>query len=240
MAESVSIVLPYLDNWHLTHQRLAELYRHAPDCEIVLVDDCSQEPESITGAQWWVKTFDNIRYFRNEENLGFSKSNNFGALKAQGNILIFTQNDVQIGGNFLKPALEYLRQANTVVCGRIVNQPAHWNEFEIDGEKFFLPYMEGWLVALWRSDFEKIGGWDERYSPIDYEDIDLSTSALYNNYDLVELNLRFLRHQFGQTTNKTYGVQGRRKITERNRRLFIEKWGAGLLEVRRKVVAHVS
>ena len=53
---TVSIIISYFNMWNLTHQRLMELYKLAPDyCEIILVDDASTELECSNGLNWWMK-----------------------------------------------------------------------------------------------------------------------------------------------------------------------------------------
>src|SRR4030042_5050974 len=94
----VSIVMPYFNRWDLTHARLMELYRFAPEyCEIVLVDDASTEAEPGNGVKWWMESGfikHKIRYYRNKENVGFGTSLNNGAKLAYGKYLIFLSNDV--------------------------------------------------------------------------------------------------------------------------------------------------
>jgi GT2 family glycosyltransferase len=222
----VSLVLPYLDKWHLVHKRLMEYYRLLPKMEIILVDDCSQEAESITGPRWWKEHGPlDIVHIRNEENLGFGGANNVGAEHATGDILILTQNDVVVSGNFIPHVKETLRQhPKILVGGRVVYWEAGWNEFVVGGKRIVLPYAEGWLLAMWREAWDDLGGFDPLYGKMDYEDVDLSAMALSKGYNLVGLNSPHLKHIFGQTTTAQEGVDGRRAITEINRKKFYRKW----------------
>ena len=53
---SISIIIPFYNHWEMTHQGLAELYKYVSDpVEIVLVNDCSTEPDCKSGIAWWQK-----------------------------------------------------------------------------------------------------------------------------------------------------------------------------------------
>jgi len=100
----VSVILPYYNMWNLTHARMMELYKFAPlNTEIIMVDDASTSNDCKTGAEWWQKQVGRheIKYIRNEENLGFGGSHNAGSKVATGDILCFLSNDVVIGIDFV-------------------------------------------------------------------------------------------------------------------------------------------
>ncbi len=223
----ISIIIPYFNRWDLTHNRLMELYKFAPDnCEIILVDDCSTEAAAITGAAWWQKQASRhtVRYVKNKENIGFGKSINRGAKVAKGNILVFLNNDVIINGNFVNRIVSEIIQngKKTLVGGRLVWWEAGWNQFELDGDKFIVPYLEGWLLSCTQEAWEELGGFDKRYGKFDYEDIDLSTKALSLGYNMIALNDPSLKHLSGVSIAELQ--IDRMEITKRNRELYWEKW----------------
>ena len=115
-----------------------------------------------------------------------------------------------------------------LVGNRSVYWPSGWNEFEANGKKI-VPYLEGYFIACKRDAWEELGGWDERYSPYDYEDMDLSLNAFLLGYNLIALDSKFIRHIGGQTVYKMNPQ--REEVTKRNRIKFIEKWMDKLLEL---------
>lgn len=230
MIMKASIVLPFYNQWNLTHARLSDLHTRVPEpCEIVLVNDASTEKDVVRGSAWWQ---DNdavrhtIKYVNNKENLGFGGSHNRGAKAATGDILIFLSNDVVIRTDFVTPIVDALEvDPNILLGGRIVFWPAGWNEFKFDGKELVIPYCEGWLLACTRDIWDNLGGFDTKtFGKFDYEDIDLSANALVHGHDLVSLNLpdTKLKHLSGVTI-RSLGVD-RQKITEKNRGRFIKKW----------------
>lgn len=225
MSPLVSIVIPFYNEWQLTHQRLMELYKYAPDdCEIILVDDASPELECGNGISWWQKNGRHkIRYYKNPENKGFGITNNNGAKLAKGKYVIILTNDVIVSGDFITDMIELINEDNKLlVGGRIVDFPGGWNEFDIDGKHYVIPYIEGWLLGCTKVAWKELGGFDPIYSPYDYEDIDLSMKAMSLEYNIAGLDSNKLKHIGGATI---YHVNpNRREITDRNRILFFDKW----------------
>ena len=217
----VSIILLYYNNWHLTHNRMKELYDHIPGhIEIVMINNGSTDQDCQSGAMWWRNNVKKhtINYYEILENKGFGDGHNVGARLSYGDVLIFLSNDVKISGDFVTPIVEYLKQDNNSLIGnKIIDWEAGWNQF---GD-YLVPYLEGWMLACTRRVWDYLGGFDDRYLPYCYEDIDLSMNAVQNGIALVELGSPHLRHDLGGTI----GNNGNRiKITERNRERFRDKW----------------
>ena len=223
---TVSIVIPYFNMWTLTHARLMDLYKFAPEyCEIILIDDASTEVESGNGLKWWMTNTDkhNIRYYCNPDNVGFGTSLNNGAKLAKGKYLILLSNDVVIYDDFITDIIELINEDNKMlVAGRVVDWEGGWNEFDIDEKHYVIPYAEGWLLGCTKLAWKGLGGFDPIYSPYDYEDLDLSMKAMSLEYNIVGLNSDKVKHLGGATV---YHINPNRiEITQRNRELFISKW----------------
>jgi len=224
---SMSIIIPFYGKWELTHSRLMELYKYAPDyCEIVLVDDASTDEDCARGIAWWQKANfirHKIRYYRNKENLGFGGSHNNGAKLAKGNIFVFLSNDVVVSANIFDDITNLIGSDNKMLLGgRIVDWKAGWNEFDVDGKHIVIPYAEGWLLACTKEAWKSLGGFDDLYGKYDYEDVDLSTKAISLGYNIAGLNSKQVHHLSGRTISSLH--VDRMKITEHNRDKFIAKW----------------
>jgi len=212
--------------------RLYEMNIHLKEvCEIVLVNDASPDDSFEGNLAWWqnLKKHE-VKYVKNPENLGFGGSMNRGAKKATSEFLIFLSNDVQVSGDFVSPVIQSLTEnPERLVGGRIIDWPAGWNEFNTPQGKVVVPWLEGWLLAATRTGWEELGGFDPIFGKFDVEDLDLSTRAAEIGYELVPLNLAFLRHMSGVTIN-SLNID-RMKITEENKAKYIEKWGNRLPEI---------
>lgn len=213
----VSVVIPQYNHWELTHSLLFDLYNwcHGID-EVLLVDNGSTEKD---GRDWWLgNKMLPLRVERLEENIGFLKAANYGMSKAKGDILILISNDVQVREDIVTKISTFIRETKlTMMGGRFLEFDTGWNTF--DGHMF--PYLEGWLLACWKLHWQDVGGFDERFAPNDYEDIDFSTTALHKGYTLVGLEGTKIQH----LSAKTLGYSPERQtLTERNREKFKAKW----------------
>lgn len=221
MDKSVSIVIPFYNHWDLVHSLLFDLYTYNRNdiSEIILVDDSSTE-EIEGGIKFWQQLFGkdvSIRVVNNEYNVGFLLSANLGMKSANGDYLILISNDVRVPCSFVKDIVRILSVNKTLVGGRLLDYDTGWNKFY---DKIY-PYLEGWLLACKRREWDELEGFDPLFSPNDYEDVDLSTKALSMGYGLVPLNNSKIVHIGAQSIK--YGSE--REIgTEINQRKFEMKW----------------
>lgn len=215
----VSFIIPIYKNFHLTNQILVDIQEHSYSVdEIVIVDDYGHDPETDNGLEWWVNNSGlNIKVVKPPENLGFLKASNLGESVATGDIIVQISSDVRIEDDLANLVFQTLSENPKRLIGGIVYlDSTGWNEF--NGKVY--PYAEGWLLACTKKAWKEIG-FDERYSPNDFEDVDTSTIALSLGYELVPLNNPKIRHIGAQTIGYT---EARRELTERNREKFRLKW----------------
>lgn len=225
-----SFIVPFLNGWNLTLSRLNEFRKHLPDtCEIVLVDDASTDEEVRKGIAFWQKSGVSrhvILYKRNEENKGFSGSMNVGARVATGDVFVFYSNDVVLSGDITLTLDKAFSDPEPSLIGNdFLWWDTGWNKFTFNGKDRIVPYLAGYFIACTRENWKNLG-WDERYSPYDFEDVDLSMQATVLGYNLIDLKSSVLKHISGQTISKIN--PNREEITKRNRIKFIEKWTESL------------
>ena len=223
----ISIIVPFFNRWDLTHARLYELVKYVPlgNVEIILMDDASTELDCQTGTAWWQKNSPhNIRYKRNEKNLGFGGNCNEGAKIATGDILVFLSNDVIIRGNFLTSLIWILAEKNScaLVGGQLIDWAGGWNEIEYNGGISIVPYLAGWLLSCTRETWKKLGGFDSRFGIFDYEDMDLCTTAHLLGVPLIPLNSPYLYHLSGETIRTL--AMDRYSQTMKNKDIYHQKW----------------
>ncbi len=236
----ISIILPFFNKWEMTHSRLNEIYHHLSHhpIEVILVDDASTEDNYVGGVGWWQKSFNAfpVRYHRNVENLGFIGSMNAGAeiaLKHNADVLIFLSNDVVISGDFVAEILAVLAQNDRVLIGgEIINYPAGWNEFIVNDKKVVLPWLGGWMLACTDVIWQSLGGFDPRYGISDFEDVDISTTALDLGYKLIPLNCKHLQHLVAES----FGYNEMRlERTKHNREVYFQKWQDKLIDLQNRL-----
>lgn len=212
----VTVITPVWGKSDLTHKFLFQnwnLYRFSPDVEFVIVNNASPDNTAVILDIWQRLMGDRLQVITNTENRGFGPANNQGAEIARGDSFIFLSNDVIISGDYVS------RIEQGALSGpQVLDYDTGWNTF--DGAT--IPYVAGWCVMATRKVWQDIGGWDERFVPCDYEDLDLSLAAVKKGYLLKQVDLP-LTHLFGQSARALEG--GRLEITLKNQALFKEKWG---------------
>lgn len=213
----VSIVIPFFNKWELTHQLLYDIYNQCRDVDdVVVVNNGSTEDH---GLSWWQDTkMLPLRVVSVVPNKGFLLGSNAGLQAALGDVVALISNDVRIKGNLtgiLRSS--FTINPNILMGGKVYHGDTGWNNF--NGRLF--PYAEGWLLATGADTWKKLGYFDPRYVPNDFEDVDLSTSALQSGIQLVELPAGLAEHMGAQTLQYS---PSRESLTKINREKFKQKW----------------
>jgi len=213
----VSFVIPSYNNFNLVNQLLVDIYEHTKPDEIIVVDDYSNDRTAIDGLEWWSFNY-KVRICRPLENLGFLKASNYGMRKATGGIICLISTDVRIHRDFIYWIKNELQEKPTkLIGGRLLDWDTGWNTFEKDVNF----YLEGWFLATGKEQWEELGYFDERFSPHDMEDIDLSRAARTKGWTLSEMPQGTVSHIGAQSIK--YGSE-REVITIKNKEEFRQKW----------------
>lgn len=219
---NVSVITPVWNRADLTASFLMRnwsLYMNRADVEFIIVDNASADHTALVLSQFQGTMNGRLVVNHNQVNRGFGPGHNQGADMADGEVLIFLSNDVTPHGDYVGPIVEALEEDPDALVGpEMLRHDTGWNTF--NGHT--IAYLAGWCVACKQATWRVLEGWDERYVPCDYEDIDLSYTALRKGIPLVEVPLP-LSHAFGQSAQALSG--GRHAITMRSQAKFKEKWG---------------
>lgn len=223
---SISIITPVWNEYRSTVRFLAQhwaIYAGWPDIEWVVIDNGSDDFTWRMLGGWKQTMDDQLKHIHLEQNIGFGPGNNCGANLAQGDILIFLSNDVQILGDYITPIRRAMADNSRALYGaEIFSHNTGWNTFNEAGP---IAYVAGWCAIAARPFWDEVGPWDERYVPCDYEDMDLSYHVQKTGYPLIKLDLP-LKHDSGRSAIHLPG--GREKFTLVNRERFMTKWGLTL------------
>jgi GT2 family glycosyltransferase len=239
---AASIVIPAFGDPLLTYSCLASIARHtAGEYEVIVVDDASPEPLAQALA-----AVAGVRFERNATNLGFVGTCNRGGELAHGDVLVFLNNDALVTPGWLDALLRVLHEhpdaglvgAKLVYpdgrlqeAGGIVWRDASaWNFGRDDDpdrpEYNYLrevDYSSGACLAMPRALFRELGGFDARYAPAYYEDVDLAFSVRAKGRKVFYQPAATIVHFEGRTsgTDVTSGIKRHQAI---NARTFADKW----------------
>ncbi len=251
----VSLVITVFNHWDTTRRCLDSIYRCAEGsalrAEVILSDNCSEDqtPEAwraYQGRKW------PIRYFRNAGNLGYLRNANAGAGRAVGKYLCLMNNDVIVRKNWLDALAGTLRSAPDVglaapmyviPAGRVLECGAAVRSdgtilmighdcAEDDPRLGFVreaDYASAACAVTPRALFAELGGYDERYVPAYYEDVDYCFRLQERGYRVVVNPEAQVVHASG-TSLVEKDRSGWLAIIAEHRKLFRKRWAKRLAE----------
>lgn len=251
---TTSIVIPTYNGVALTVACLAAVQSTVPPdfgVEIVVVDDGSTD-DTWDVVTRLAKQDDRIKPVRNETNRGFIDACNRGASVAEGEILLFLNNDTEPEAGWLPPLLGTFRNHPAVgavgaklvypdgrlqEAGAVVfrdGSGANFGRGDDPDHPLFnyvrdVDYCSGAVLATERSLFREIGGFDARYRPAYYEDTDYCLAVRQHGFRvLYQPDADVIHHEGGSSGGDLR--RGAKRYQAINRRTFVEKWGATLVD----------
>ncbi len=243
----VSIIIPVHGKlaWTLACLRSIALHGAESPFEVIVVDDSSPDDTVATLTQ-----IDGLQLLRNPRNLGFIDSCNAGAETARGEFLCFLNNDTQVTPHWLDALLRCFAQRDD--CGiagsRLVYPDGRlqeagglvfadgscWNlgRFEARDAPAYryrraTDYVSGAALMIRQALFRKVGGFDARYAPAYYEDVDLAFAVRQAKWRVYYEPTSTVIHCEGITsgTDLDHGIKRHQVI---NQASFVDKWQAEL------------
>jgi GT2 family glycosyltransferase len=213
------------------------------DYEIIIADDNSSDPTQVLFGQH----FPGVRYLRQESNLGFIENCNRAAKTAEGQYLIFLNNDTVVMKDWLDELINTFESApKTGLAGSMLIYPegrlqeaggivfcdgSAWNygRFQDPSNPEFnyardADYCSGASLAIRADVWHKVGGFDTRYRPAYYEDTDLAFKVRNAGYRVVYQPLSTVVHFEGISSGKSE-KSGAKRFQRINQDKFYSKWG---------------
>jgi len=245
----VSIVIPVYNKIAYTLACLKSLATHAATAsfEVIVVDDGSSDDTVERLAD-----VDGVRTIRNAQNLGFVGSCNAGAAAAQGEYVLFLNNDTVVTAGWLEALLRcFADEPDAGLVGAKLVYPdgrlqeaggivfrdgSGWNYGRFDDPadprynfRREADYCSGAAILLRRALFEQLGGFDQRYAPAYYEDTDLAfavrAAGLKVYYEPHSTVIHFEGISAGTDTGS-----GMKRYQVVNRDKFLDKWKTALAQ----------
>lgn len=244
---TVSVVIPVYNQWHYTYACLKSILTHTKNVtyEIILADDMSTD-ETVNVGEY----AENIKVVRDGENRGFLLNCNNAAKHAEGDYILFLNNDTQVQEGWLGFLVELIESDKKIgmvgsklvypdgrlqeAGGIIWNDASGWNFGRLDDpakpEYNYVKevdYISGAAIMIKQNLWIEIGGFDERYVPAYFEDSDLAFEVRKHGYKVMFQPNSVVVHFEGIS----HGVdvsEGVKRYQELNKSKFIEKWAATL------------
>ncbi|MGH9928971.1 MAG: glycosyltransferase [Pyrinomonadaceae bacterium] len=247
-AIQTSLIIAVFNKAEFTRQCLGSLVREIDfsRVEIIVVDNASTD-----NTEEVLSHFDNyVRFVTNERNAGFVDACNQGAAAAKGKYLVFLNNDTVVLPGWLDHLVETIKgdpsagavgsmflypDGSIQEAGAIVwnNGAAHhygWGESPDDKRFNFVrevDYCSAASLLIRRDLFEQLGGFDRRFAPAYYEDVDLCFGVRSLGYKVIYQPMSRVIHYEGVTAGSGM-TKGFKRFQIINREQFVEKWRATL------------
>lgn len=190
---------------------------HSSEMQIVVVDNGSTDDSARRAAR-----YEGVEVVCCADNLGFATAANLGADRSRGHNLLFLNPDTVIHPNCVSAMEQHLRdpRVGVVGCkiyaadgrtlqhvGGILRPNAiteHVGRGEPDVGQFDdvrrVTYVSGAAMLLSMETWRRLGGFDERFWPLYYEDVDLCARARELGLEVMVEPNATLRHHEGASS----------------------------------------
>ncbi|BBK75633.1 glycosyltransferase [Clostridium butyricum] len=214
-------------------------YNSADNCEIIIVDNYSTD-----GTVEWLKDQGDIKYILNNENRGFPAGCNQGIeLSQKDNDIFLLNNDTVIMPNSIfNLRMGLYSDENIGATGAISNSVSYYQQISQQYEDFngYMTFamsnnitnnkaydqrvkLVGFAMLIKRNVLDKVGLLDERFTPGNYEDDDLSLRIIVEGYKLLLCKDSYIHH-FGSVSFRE-NADKYNKLLKINSKKFMDKWG---------------
>lgn len=250
----ISIIIPSYNNLKHLKNAYASILKHAPDIEVVMIDDASTD-----GTWEWIwqlaesHQHREVKAYRSKERVGHTVLYDKGIEMATNKIVGIMHADMIMGPNYVENLIKHIKPG-VVVCGTRIEPPLHPEgkekitmNFGLDFDDLNIQAFEQFcrekqsilknqttrgMFAPWviyKSDFVAIGGHDAAFAPFPYEDSDIFQRWLMAGYQLVQSRDAFVYHltcRGHRWTEKVQQDDDYFKVASKNAmRNYLRKWG---------------
>jgi len=241
----VSIIIVTYNNIKYTKECISSIYKYSryPRFELIVVDNNSSDGSVEFLDELTVKK-DNFHLIKNNANLGFAKANNMGLKMAQGEYIIFLNNDTIVTNDWIVTLLEHFRKdshlgllcpvtneiGNEVKIDVSIKIPKEIQEFACyyamtsSSAPRAIKIAPLFCVMTKKLLIDKFGGLCEDYHVGMFEDDDLSMQYKRSGYKICCAEDVFIYH-IGSGSFKKLSDSEYLQIFNKNKAIFESKWG---------------
>ncbi|PLR82577.1 glycosyl transferase [Bacillus canaveralius] len=208
------------------------------DYEVIVIDN-----QSTDGTVDWLKQQTDLIVHYNLENVGFPKGCNQGINMASGENILLLNNDVIVTENWLDNLLAALYSDEKIgAVGPVTNSAAYYTSipvtyttidemhifskgFNVSNPNLWEERLKliGFCLLFKRTALDEVGVLDERFTPGNFEDDDISIRLRKSGYTLLLCQDTFIHH-YGSVSWKE-NLNNYSSILSTNEQLFMNKWG---------------
>jgi GT2 family glycosyltransferase len=250
----VSVIIATRDRCDLLHCCLTSLAEHSkgnPPSELIIIDNDSQEPDSLSYLTE-LEAQDHIRVIRRPGKFNYAALNNEGAAHARGELLAFMNNDVEathsgwlaamaaqacrpeigaVGAKLLFPDGTIQHAGVLLGIGGIAGHAHKYFEADADGYQqrlrlaHNLSAVTAATLVIRKSLFQDLGGFDADKFAVNYNDVDLCLRLCKAGYRNLFCPDAVLIHHESKSRGAPTSEQAFAQW-QQERESMLERWGA--------------
>lgn len=248
----VSIIIPTKNRLHLLRNCIDSIISktHYSNFEVLVVNNQSDDPETLVYLQG-IGSHSKIKVLDYNDHFNYSAINNFGVTQAQGNVILFLNNDTEVINPYwleelvsqaLRPEIgavgallwynDHIVQHAGVILGSGAGGIADHafknftiSELQQDRRAYFVQNysaLTGACLAVEKSKFLDVGGFDEQLA-ISYNDIDLCLRLLTKGYRNLFTPYAELYHHKSASLGFAASVK-RQSQYKKERQYMLDRW----------------
>jgi GT2 family glycosyltransferase len=233
----LSIVIPVFNKWNFTQACLMDL-RGLPHSthEIIVVDNNSTDDTQHQLLRLFSTEYEEVRYYKNSENLGFAKACNIGYSLARHPNVLFLNNDIRVKGDKATWTQSLIEKCATGLVGPTMGQLDSQLQFIKESNSVLSgnSYLSGWCVASSKENWSKLeiprtglmsmnGSipqiFSEEFGLAYFEDTDLGFRARKLGIPMQVIDIPVVH--FGKTTSSQLNTYA---LYKGAREIFVKKW----------------
>lgn len=205
----VDVIIPSYNGKYLLEKNLPYVLKNTPNLgKLIIIDNGSDDDT----ASWLQEKYPEVVVIRNNSNLGYTKPVNQGVARSDSELFILMNNDVRPGKDYLNNSLSYFSDSELFAVS-FNEEGASWPDMSWDGKiqysngkdrsrVILSPWASGGSAIFSRSIWDKLGGFDEIYSPFYWEDIDIGYRAWKTGYKIIWVPNSTVIHEHESTAKK--------------------------------------
>ena len=243
----ISIIIPSKDHPDILFQGLRALFETKGDykCEVIVVDNGSCEENRLQIEQFLLKSPIPCKYLYQPMEFNFSRMCNLGAREAEGELLLFLNDDVeaacsgwlgQMAGKALLPyvgavGLKLLypggKQIQHVGIMNLPEGPIHKLQFMTDDRNYYdfnkldrnVLAVTGACFMVHREKYRQAGGMNEKLR-VTFNDVDLCFHLWELGYHNVVINSTYAYHHESLSRGEDSSLEKFNRLMEEQERLY--------------------
>lgn len=242
----VSVIVLCYNQLDYTRQCVESILNNTayPNYELVLVDNNSTD-DTAAYLKKMEKQDSHVKIVLNKTNRGFAGGNNDGIEASDGEYLILLNNDTLVTRGWMTNMVKHCRANERVgIVGAVTNSIGNEAQISVeymdiaDMPAFAYGYTAAHMNEIYPHDgvlamfcvmfsrhmVDLIGMLDENYGIGMFEDDDYSVAASRAGFELILPEDVFIHH-FGSVSFKKLEDEKHRKLFEKNKAYFEQKWG---------------